>query len=347
MKRSQIDSSKQLNHKLTLRITSFILVLLATTCIIRPIFVSLPWYFTFQNIANFLMFLGVYFFIRSEKHPKYEVTLLLSCSIIAITPSILLSGGVNSQFTSLLPLYPILAALLGGRIESISAGITLTIGVFLCTLYGENIQDLTNDIYTSEKSIPRGIWLMVAILFSTFFGQVFLTRHKHFTQKLQQESILDPLTSVLNRRGFNQILAKDFQRALVNRSDICIILIDIDFFKNINDTYGHKIGDQCLIEIADTLSKSLRITDSIGRFGGEEFIVLLPRTALLSAVKVAEQLRQDIEQRTFSDEKISLTITAGVSTFDSHDYDENSIIQRADIALYEGKKLGRNLVIKG
>ena len=157
---------------------------------------------------------------------------------------------------------------------------------------------------------------------------------------------LDPLTQVYNRRGFTDAAAKEFSKYKRSKEQFSIILIDIDFFKLINDEHGHESGDQVLIKFANVLSQCTRDYDVLARWGGEEFIVLLPNTRLKDAINIANKYRDIIRKEKFIVTKTSLrvSLTAGVANI--QDYASvDECIKRADNLLYEGKNLGRDKVL--
>lgn len=181
-------------------------------------------------------------------------------------------------------------------------------------------------------------------MFSAAFGQFFLNRYNELTKKLKTENLQDPLTELLNRRGLNLHFAKELKQAKVTNSPFCLMLIDIDYFKKINDQYGHDVGDTCLIEIANRLNQGIQAHHYLARFGGEEFIIVLPNTDLSEAEKIAEQLRETIAIGRFSHYQLPLTITLGIATLHGERDNALKIVKRADKALYRGKEKGRNCV---
>lgn len=165
-------------------------------------------------------------------------------------------------------------------------------------------------------------------------------------QKLEAISKTDELTRLPNRRDMNETVANEVERSRRTKKPFCFIFMDIDHFKNINDTYGHACGDLVLKSVAQTIRGLLRKYDVIARYGGEEFLALLPETDLPGATIVAERFRQKIEAMSvqYADITIRVTITLGVSRFDPRLGAERSI-QLADKALYQGKEGGRNKVV--
>ncbi|TYT24519.1 GGDEF domain-containing protein [Dictyoglomus thermophilum] len=173
----------------------------------------------------------------------------------------------------------------------------------------------------------------------------FLYEH---TEKL---SYVDPLTGVYNKRKIDEILENEVSRALRYNRPLSLIFIDIDHFKNINDTYGHIIGDNFLKELALFLLRNTRNIDTIGRFGGEEFVCILPETDLESAYKVGEKLRVrwNIERHIIPikiDEKIG-TLSMGISNLPTHSKNARELLILADNALYKAKKERNKTLIVG
>ncbi|MDP1774592.1 MAG: diguanylate cyclase [Methylobacter sp.] len=157
------------------------------------------------------------------------------------------------------------------------------------------------------------------------------------------QALRDTLTGLPNRNAYNERLEAELARWKRYHSPLSLIVWDIDHFKNINDSYGHKAGDKVLLLIAKQLSDHSRATDFISRFGGEEFTMLLPNTDSQSALIVANQLRQTIEKTGFnaSGASVAITISCGITEFTLNDTDE-SAFERADQALYQAKEQGRN-----
>jgi diguanylate cyclase (GGDEF)-like protein/PAS domain S-box-containing protein len=153
----------------------------------------------------------------------------------------------------------------------------------------------------------------------------------------------DPLTNCLNRRAFFERLKSDFSSARRYSHEISCIMLDIDYFKSVNDTYGHSAGDEVLKGISKTLKSTKRDSDTVGRYGGEEFCVILPHTDINGAIETAERFRMAIESSDFSG--IQVTSSFGVSSISFGAADESEIVDQADKALYIAKEKGRNRVI--
>ena len=157
------------------------------------------------------------------------------------------------------------------------------------------------------------------------------------------QAMTDPLTNVPNRLGYDKQIAQEFSRWQRYNSPLSILVCDIDLFKRINDTYGHKAGDRALVAIAKSMDLHIRETDYLARVGGEEFVVLLPETNLQQAEIVAEKLRKGVEACAFVYEgkPVPITISGGIAEFAAGDKIDDVYI-RADRALYKAKEQGRN-----
>ncbi len=159
---------------------------------------------------------------------------------------------------------------------------------------------------------------------------------------LERLSVTDPLTQLFNRSRLDKVLDVEILRARRQQQDLGVILLDVDYFKAINDTYGHKSGDSVLVQFAEILRTNVRATDVVGRWGGEEFLIICIGTDLVGAEALAEKLRERVSENTFTiDDKV--TASFGVSAFLDGDTSD-SLLERADRALYQAKSVGRNCV---
>ncbi len=163
--------------------------------------------------------------------------------------------------------------------------------------------------------------------------------------EVQELAITDPLTKLYNRRKFEDLALNEFKRSRRYHRSMCIIMIDLDNFKEVNDTHGHIVGDQVLVGLASLCRNNLREVDILARVGGEEFIILLPEATAEKALHIAERLRQDCEQTDFSTNQgnISITISLGLVELDAGIHDLEEMVDRADQALYASKRNGRNI----
>ena len=166
-------------------------------------------------------------------------------------------------------------------------------------------------------------------------------------EDLAEANRVDGLTRAFNRRHWEECMAQEFSRARRYKHNVSLIMLDIDRFKQINDTYGHQCGDMVLIETAKYIKELLRISDIFGRYGGEEFCVILPETDLLGAADVAERIRDGFQhlQFNFGGKSLKATLSVGVTIIDPEDKRYEDMISRADAALYHAKASGRNCMM--
>jgi len=162
--------------------------------------------------------------------------------------------------------------------------------------------------------------------------------------QLEELSQTDQLTKLANRRYLDTTLAKEIKRANRYSSDLCIILIDIDFFKQVNDTYGHPKGDKVLKDVAEILKENSREVDTVGRWGGEEFLIILFQVDLTQATSMCEKLQTKIREHDFGIQH-KLTASFGITQFQNKKDDESSLLSRVDSNLYEAKGNGRDGII--
>ena len=225
---------------------------------------------------------------------------------------------------------------------------TIPFGIYLVGVLG--FQESAEVMWTH---IIHGSIMYVGVLFTStafYANLVHGLKQKDAleekNQRLEILSTIDPLTNVYNRRHFEHQVKYE---ASINRRyqhQASLILIDIDHFKMVNDTYGHQTGDQVLIEIASLLKSTVRESDTVCRFGGEEFMILTSHTDVEGAMVLAQRIREMIEKHRFLSEKtqLNITVSIGVTRLDPRAFDVS--YERVDKALYEAKEQGRNRVIK-
>lgn len=165
-------------------------------------------------------------------------------------------------------------------------------------------------------------------------------------QQVQQMAVTDELSGYYNRRHFYKLVDLELARSRRYNHPVSLLMIDLDHFKEINDRYGHATGDQVLKNICNQISLAVRESDTLGRYGGEEFVLLLPETSLDKAVEVAERLCRMIEayRVVFNGSEISITLSIGVAAIGPDCKDSDSLFQQADLAMYQAKLAGRNRV---
>jgi diguanylate cyclase (GGDEF)-like protein len=168
---------------------------------------------------------------------------------------------------------------------------------------------------------------------------------KEKNDMLRELSGTDELTRINNRRRFMEVFRSEFNRAVRYKHSLAFVIFDIDYFKQINDQFGHIAGDLVLVEVARLMSSAMRKCDILGRYGGEEFTLLLPETALKGAVPYAQRLRKGVSGLTFSNIPVVITMSGGVASYPENDVQTvDELLQKADTALYRAKSNGRNRI---
>jgi two-component system cell cycle response regulator len=169
-----------------------------------------------------------------------------------------------------------------------------------------------------------------------------ITQRKRDEEEIRLLATTDPLTGIANRREFTRIVTNEMDRVRRYGKPLSLVMYDIDFFKHVNDTFGHDVGDYVLQTLTAVVKENIRTVDTVARWGGEEFMVLMPQSDLAAARSSAEKLRQKIIHYSF-DKVDKITVSFGVTEFVLQD-DFNALLKRADDALYQAKELGRNRV---
>lgn len=164
--------------------------------------------------------------------------------------------------------------------------------------------------------------------------------------RVETLAITDPLTGLFNRRRFESILTLEFKKAQRYQTPLSCMMIDIDHFKEINDTYGHKVGDSILKEIGNIIQKAIREVDTVSRWGGEEFAVLVPNTSRENAIQPATRILTGVSRHAFADiGGKRITVSIGIADItDPAITDEEKLVHAADLAMYEAKRKGRNRI---
>ena len=202
--------------------------------------------------------------------------------------------------------------------------------ITLQAMFRENIQDLEQSVRAKNMEL-----------------EVTTRQLKKSNEQLEIVSNTDHLTRIYNRRFLMKELDREMRLARMNMTFFSIIILDIDYFKSVNDSYGHQNGDLVIIAVAELVQNKMRGRDLVARYGGEEFVVLMPETSLNAAVRIAERLRTSVREISFSSpmENLTITISLGVATFLPGIVDDSdSLIRHADKALYRAKNSGRDRV---
>ena len=216
------------------------------------------------------------------------------------------------------------------------------LGMRVVAIIGGGAAEMRYDVSNLKQTISVSIGTFTAMMIS--LGLVLLAKERS-ESLFQRLALRDVLTGILNRRAVLEQFSKELERARRDASYLAVAMVDIDHFKQINDVYGHLAGDEVICHCVNHLTQRIRESDSIGRYGGEEFLVLLPRTSSEDAVAVLDALRASLAESParFGEATISLRISIGVCCVVPNEGDTPAgLLARADAALYEAKGLGRN-----
>ncbi len=184
--------------------------------------------------------------------------------------------------------------------------------------------------------------MLVGIVFDVTEQKRIETLLQQQNEKLIELSSIDTLTGIFNRRILFERLDYELKRVERTKKPLSVIIMDIDHFKQVNDDYGHLVGDQVLTQVARLLQQSVRKTDIVGRYGGEEFLIILPDCSAAEGSKVAEKIRTAVQDAVF-DSDLKVTISGGVAEY--KDQSIEKLVDDADNYLYEAKQKGRNKIL--
>lgn len=319
---------------------------------------SLQWVMPVQIVINLLMIQASKRYDNSTKAQKYFPylsTFYYSISLVALGYIIGLSNLTTGLVMVGAPLFGFL--LFRRHVIYTAFALSTTLILILSLLSAYDFIPYaplfkTEFFYAVDA---RPFYLLCMVYFSlphfiSIFGfcDVFFILWRQRERNIRHISITDGLTNLLNRRAIGNNLKGILQASAMNKKPVSVILLDVDFFKKINDLHGHMIGDKALQVVAATLESTLRRVDKLGRYGGEEFLIILNETSLQQAIIIADRCRMAIANAYIHDEfdqRLKVTASFGVSCSDNCDYIADRMIRQADRYLYEAKQQERNQVV--
>jgi len=326
----------------------FITTLGAT--IIRPILVEQSIIFTYIGLFNVVLTGTVCAFVYRSPHRPALAIIVIALGFVEFIPLLLTSGGVNSQFASVIPITPVLACLLTNAKGAWYTFFILLILIIFMLYLDPYLPNYALEEVSQEKTFARAFWLSMACLISTVFGAEFDRLSRKLGSKLKQQASTDEITGLANRRSIIEFLGESIDQAKVSNAWLTVIMIDIDHFKHINDNYGHVQGDECLATISKTIESNVRKNiDAVGRYGGEEFLMVLNQVDTDNAAIIAEKVRIAVEKIHFEGTASCLRVSVTLGCFSKsveQDMVPQTFLLAADKALYIGKNAGRNQIIQ-
>jgi diguanylate cyclase (GGDEF)-like protein len=259
---------------------------------------------------------------------------------IFITWCVYLTGGIDSPLIPLYLLVIIFSALtLGKLVTLLQFGLITAVYFYLAQPHFSH--DGFSVLEFSEMVMTFAPYLMVAYLTSLLAADL-----KNAREGLEELSDTDELTSLKNRRAFNNALEAEISKAARYDRPFSLLMMDSDDLKTVNDQFGHAIGDKLIITIAQVIQESLRKTDFLARFGGDEFVAILTETPGDSAGEVAERIRASVENTSFSAQgkRVASTLSIGIASFSRGADSPEALMAEADKKLYESKRKGKNTI---
>jgi diguanylate cyclase (GGDEF)-like protein len=308
--------------------------MIGTAAVGTALLISTPWlgWWTFILLAlSVLNFINVDRRMSSSAHPERVSACAIVITLLLIATGAVLSGGPRSPA---LPWLVLPAAMVAARFrpQVVIAGLALTTAVILAATLGVDFTATVGD----PVPVFATLALLAGVVSIVWALQAAELHHRG-------EAILDPLTGLLNRHALAPRFMELSLQARATFQPVCVILCDVDNFKEINDGHGHDRGDAALRDVAYTLRKQLRSFELAYRLGGEEFLVVLPGVDLSGGQEIAERLRASVEQA--KPAGVPITISLGVSAGRGEQVDYDTLFKAADMALYAAKRAGRNRMV--
>ena len=311
---------------------------------------TLPLVTAVHLYINAPMLLAISFMTLSKRTAPFVLPALFLSPLIAAAGHLAIVATLRQHALLYLPeIYLMLFWIFtvsGLGLRSATLAALLVLGL---TEYGTTLITLPELIYWSHQ-----FWLLAAFSFGLLGAWLLESSRKKIYEnhlqlqkqaaELEEMAVTDTLTGLYNRGKFDEMLQYEMQRTERYKGPMGLILMDIDHFKRINDTHGHPVGDRILVEMAELLKRNTRVSDTIGRWGGEEFAIICPETDEAGTRKLAEHLRLEIAGHDFEHIGKTQTASCGVTMLQKDDTPA-SIVKRSDDALYLAKDSGRNSVV--
>lgn len=290
-------------------------------------------------VYSFLSLMLVLFLRRSKNNYKTTANLLLVFSLITFTSALIFVP--QDEFRMIwFYLLVFVAYMLNGTLSGIlftiaSIAVILTANMFL-------------ELHLSQTAIMSSV---LGLIIGSLLSRIYTNKITDYENSLQEKNAAlgilastDDLTGIMNRRIFKKVSERYFETVQRDNSDLTLLLLDLDHFKKVNDTYGHQVGDQLLIRFVEVIGPILRKSDILARVGGEEFAILLFKTDAEGAFTLAEKIRKEVESMTINCQGQDIYITTSIGIAQNRESDKafDEIYARSDKALYKAKEQGRN-----
>ncbi|TDT43339.1 diguanylate cyclase (GGDEF)-like protein [Halospina denitrificans] len=276
--------------------------------------------------------------LQGSRYPQYWGLFYLILFFAMLITALVTAGNSRTVFVWIL-IIPIIAHFLHGR----QLGLLLSLA-FLASawaVYYLNFLDLTLLGFTDMANVVASSVVLTGLI------HVYEYSREKAEDRLGKLAATDSLTGLPNRKRLREVLDRTLSEAERTGAGFCLLGMDLDHFKNVNDQYGHDAGDQALRQVSDLLRTRLRRTDTAARWGGEEFFVLLPGTSSKGALQIAEAVRADLAETPIrvGGERLKVTVSIGISEYPADGREVRELLVCADRRLYEAKSRGRDLVV--
>jgi diguanylate cyclase (GGDEF)-like protein len=312
--------------------------------------------FLLPVIVNFLFHLDIrQKEKRTEQQMEYNqllsaISRQLTFDLVALALIILFSGGLGSPIIAMFIVYIMIATFLTDYHKAFRSTLTVIVLLLLITLLQKG------EGFFSSQQIMAMLTFDIMFIF-TYFVSGYLSKNLHTNEALLKEllkqtqelSITDGLTGLYNQMHFFELINLETKKSQRHKLSYTLIMFDVDHFKNYNDHNGHLRGSETLKNIGTIMKNKFRASDLLAKYGGDEFVIILPQTDKVGAYLAAERLRESVEKQVFPGAETQplkkLTISIGLATYPEHGLSDEEILNRADKALYFAKDSGRNRTI--
>ncbi|MEW6991693.1 GGDEF domain-containing protein [Colwelliaceae bacterium 6441] len=327
----------------TASLTLAIVVLLGT--ILRPLFNEQNILFSVIGVVNFVIAFSCYWLIKRKVLIDSAAPLVIVITLCCLIPLLYISGGVDSQFAFLIPIIPVFSCLFANFRAVILTSIFLVLMVLVMFFNASWIIDIDQQLLNKDKHIAKTFWLIISILSSASFGYYYRLQSQKIRDLLHKYAYIDPLTELANRRFIEDTLTKEYSRNIRGEQSLAVMMVDIDHFKLFNDQYGHDVGDIVLKTVANELQRHIRSSDTIGRYGGEEFLIIVPNITKDDLLTLGKKLVSQIANAVIECGNVPHKATISIGAIwqgKGSVFSEKELVKYADNTLYTAKSKGRN-----
>lgn len=340
----EIDEAELHGFRRTVAEMQWLLVVLVILCMKLPgMVVPHPenLLITMGLFASFICF--VHYIWRSHGEKRWKLALNTWAMVFFITAVVWQTGALASPLLPLYFLVVILSATTMGMLTTMLETALITVCYVLLAASGSgSLQDGFSSFHLSN--LPGPVIQLFLLWFVAYFVSLISWESEKAKEKIRQLSRTDQLTGLWNMKMLLIFMQREHHRSLLDKHQFSIMMIDADNLKVVNDTYGHDAGTMLIVHIAETMRSELRDADMLARFGGDEFVALLPETDCSEALQVAEIMRHKIADSSMLYENIPINIkvSIGIACFPRHGQELSQIMKMADKALYRSKNQGKN-----